>query len=251
MKRFAAFALAVVTGVSLMSTVAFAADGDNFVPSATKKGAPELVEQKDEDGNSFVAQIVNGDEVIANIPASDVNITAYADRESAGETIHAALAGALEDVQGASDLSNLNSALTDVAKVQYPDYAGYTFTVTDLFDITISENYQDMLNSNDSYEFRVWLETGIEADVQAPIVMHRDATKNWLVLTNDNVTNLGNGTMLCDFNGLCPVIFVSVKESSKAAPTSADFPAVPVATVLVLVSAATVCATMALKKKEN
>lgn len=218
MKKILSILMVMLFIVSMM--LPFAAGDDSFTPSVEKKEAPELVEKEytnPSTGSSirYVADILfNHDEMeidIDRVPVPDVWVTAYGEKDAASETVKTDLEIAYEEVSRVSSFTELNPDIERVVHEINPKADVDSLVAYELFDLTLSDEYMELLLESGNNMARFTMDIGLRPDEPAPIVMHRSKTSGkWLVVEPKYVKNNGDGTVTIDFFELCPVIFLRV-----------------------------------------
>ena len=118
MKKLVMISLAVIVVLG-MSISAIAATG-GFIVSPSRNQAPELIEVKPSDDKCTV----------------EVEVTAYADRDTLSPEGRTAIEDAYAKIMGAKNIGELTPAIGDVASGMGADVAN--FAVSDLFNISAS-----------------------------------------------------------------------------------------------------------------
>ena len=222
MKKVFSFALAFMMFLCF-SIACFAAD-DSFTPSVKAKTAPEIITVRNEsdsnDTTEYAATIVetNGSnyenvKIVNYVNTVSLNTVSYADKDKSttNETIRKNLVTAYNEVMGKKNLGSLNKELNNVAAKINNTYDASVFVASDLFDLTVSDEYYQKMNSSDNVYLRVTFNIRLEANDRVPVVMHRDTeTGEWKIVDEKNVINNGDGTITVYFNSLCPILFLKV-----------------------------------------
>lgn len=182
---------------------------DNFVPSIDVKTAPGIVYANESKG--YIAEIVSDDDLIAGVPAGDFYVTSYADVNTATlEKVKTNLKEAYSEISTKA-LSEICPALDGAAKKIDASYNADDFVVTDLFDVTITDGYNNTLNSSDSYTIRIKFNR--KAEKGNFVAMHK-SNGSWKIVDDANV-NIGDSEVAIKFDSLCAIAFLTI-------PTSVD-----------------------------
>lgn len=205
--------IALVLAVLLLSVTAYA---EKFTPSVEQKGAPEIVAVNDKSGNEVCAVIVdaNGNEV-AGVPVGELVITPVADAEKASEEIHQMLDKAYQQITEADTLTALVSNIPEILKEMKWDIPAEALVVRDLFDVTVTGEYQEMLKQEGN-TITVRFKMALPTEEQM-LVLHNFESDKWEAIYGETVQHHENGDVSVTFNSLSPVAF-AVENSAYKAP---------------------------------
>ena len=238
MKKLVATILMMAMCMSMTQAV-WAAE-DDFVPSITYKGEPEIVEKEDETG----APIVENDkpvigEVIKQdgVQIEDSDGDGWMDAEEAlqGEK----LSNVMQDCLLITPVSKVETqeALPDEAaeelkyvyeelsqgdmKLPYEkveDVKAEEMVILELLDLTwlcgteVSDHDHPTEVEPEGVVFDVTFKLGVSADAKVVVMTYKNGEWNPIA----GVTNNGDGTVTCVFEHLCPVA-ISVEQAEKDA----------------------------------
>lgn len=207
MKRVTAFILALMICMSL-AVPAFA---DTFTPSVVNKGAPEVVEIKDQNNKPAAGMLTGaveeGSEFVYEKEC--LVITAVKDAKTSTMIPDASEKALVDVYNGLKDGSlKVPFAELDSAKAD-------KLVVRDLFDISLvcvgaTVDHHEMLEADD-VSLEVDFKLGIPAKAKVYVMVYKNNA--WQKI--EKVTNNGDGTITCVFNHLCPVAIIV--ESDQAA----------------------------------
>ena len=164
MKRLIMIGL-VIAMVAILSVSAFATAG-GFISSPSGNPAPELVNGENE-SEECVSELI---------------ITAYGDRDELNEEARQEIEAAYSEIIGAKDLSDLNSAIKEVAKKYGVDPS--TLAVSDLFDISAT----NCDGHGDHGHFDITLKSDTLKNFVCLLHFYDD---EWHIVENAEVTNNG------------------------------------------------------------
>ena len=157
--------------------------------------ATGFIAYNDESGNMVIKSV--GD-------ASSVTIDTNLETNEKLKTI-------FKQIEDAESLSIFNSKLDSVAQSINKDYNASVFVVTDLFELTISNELKQLLNSNDDYYYSIKLSLETSSNSK-PVVMHQnEETGEWIIVDSENISVESDGVSI-KFDSLCPVMVLTVDE---------------------------------------
>ena len=158
----------------------------------------------------------DGNQVIITVgSASSVTIDTDLTNNNKLKTIY-------EEISNAESLSSFNNRLDSVAQSLNKDFDASVFVVTDLFEITLSDELKTLLDSDDSYYYSVKLDLETTSSYK-PVVMHQNEdTKEWIIVDSENVT-VDNGEVSIRFDDLCPVMVLTVNEDALSNDTKTPY----------------------------
>lgn len=198
MKKFVML-LAAVMLVASMACPAFAAE-DDFVPSITYKGAPELVLTVDVDGNPVVGAIVDEDgKTVGYVDEDCLLITALSgiDNES---RLPAEAKAQLKDVY--------QKLLSGDMKLPYE--GDKDMVILELVDASwLCEECPEAVE-DEGVVFNATFDLGVAKDVEVTVMTYKNDAWNPI----EKVVNNGDGTVTCTFEHLCPVAFAVATEDA-------------------------------------
>ena len=198
MKKFVMLLVAVILCVSMVCPVLAAED--DFVPSITYKGAPEIVLTVDLDGNPAVGAIVDADgETVGYVNEDCLLITPLSgiDNES---RLPAETKALLKDVYQ----KLLNGTMT------LPYEGDKDMVIMDLVDASwLCEECPEAVEA-EGVVFEATFDLGVAADAEVVVMTYKNDAWNPVVKTVNN----GDGTVTCTFERLCPVAFAVAAEDA-------------------------------------
>lgn len=187
------------------------ADTDDVRPSVEAKPAPEIV--NDASGNPMVSIIDDTGAEISKIGA-EITVTPLADASAATEAIKTALQSAFNEVKATSSLTTL---IPNLGVMLGTGTTADDLVVTDLFDITLSGNYESEVGqSNRSLKI-----TFTTSATEAPYVAVK-CSNTWVAIDSSKITYTSGdpSTVTVIFDELCPVLIIS--RSSAVPPYTGD-----------------------------
>ncbi len=230
MKKVLAVIFAAVFACSLLLVTAAET---NFTPSVTAKPAPEVVAPASEDDNVVATILINNGESdpdrLENVTVEQLSVTPLVNAEEAPEHVKAALEKAYKDLAEVENVGQLNEELNkkldEIVKKIDKDLTVSDLIARDLFDIDLSEESMNALNSSEDAFLRVIFNIDIKPDVVCPVVIYRySEDSEWKAVEPEHVKNNGNGTITVDFYELCPVVFLTTSEEYNAPVVDPDVP---------------------------
>ena len=207
------FAAGLMAAIAVMSTLTVSAFAEKFTPSVTQKGAPSVVQVKNSAFEDVSAIIENDQmEEVAGVPEGDLIVTPVAKAEEAQETIRDNLENAYQQLDAAKDLSKiapelkdkvarLNEAADNGKKIKVKD-----LVVRDLFDVSVSGRYQEILNREENH-ITIRFQVDLDPD-ETLIVLHNHEGDHWEVISDDAIERHKNGDVSITFTSLSPIAFV-------------------------------------------
>ena len=192
MKKFVLLLVAVMLCVSMVCPVLAAED--DFVPSITYKGAPDVVVTEDAEGNPAVGVITDAEgEVLGYVAESALKVTPLSGED---EEIVAVLEEIYEEL---------------VAGTMTLPYEGdKDMVIMDLVDVSL-ENEDDLeMVEPEGAVFTVTFKLGVAAGVEVTAMTYKNDAWNPVA----KVVNNGDGTVTCTFEHLCPVAFSVAAEDA-------------------------------------
>ncbi len=227
-------ALVLMLAMCLSMTAAVWAAEDDFVPSITYKGEPEIVEKEDEQG----APIVEEDQpVIGTVVKQEAAQSGQVSAEEAlkGEVLSRVLQEcllitpvskvdtqeALPDEAAEALRYVYNELLSGNMKLPYEKVEGIQadeMVILELLDMTwlcgtpVSSHDHPTEVEPDGVVFEVTFKLGVSADADVVVMTYKN--DEWSPIAG--VTNNGDGTVTCVFEHLCPVA-ISVEQVEKDA----------------------------------
>ena len=197
---------ALVLCVMMLAGIVCAA-ADTTTPSVQAKEAPEVekVVIVDKSGNE------------TEIADDSVDVTSYAAAakdSSVPEEVKKEVEEAYKEITSTTNLGTLNKDLDKAAKDIKSNYTANVFVVSDLFDVTVTEDVKTALKNGGSVE--ITFDTNY---TEKPVVLHRMENGKWEVIDSSKVV-LKDGKVTVTFTSLSPIAFLSVSEE-KAAETPA------------------------------
>ena len=220
MKKGIGLLLVLILCISLVSP-AYAAE-DDFVPSITYKGSPELVPQEN-DGGELVIGIVREnkeekkDEIISYVYGGCLLLTPVAEAETSQAIPNKA---AEELLYVYKELSEGRMKLP-YDKVE--DYKGENMVILELLDASwlcggaVSEHDHPTEVEPDGIVFDITFDLGVASDAKVIVMTNNDGEWEPIVDTQNN----GDGTVKCSFEHLCPIA-ISIAQGSPVAETESS-----------------------------
>lgn len=207
MRRVISLVLALMICMSL-AVPAFAA---TFTPSAENKGAPDIVEIKDQNNKPAAGKLTgaveDGKEYVYEKEC--LVVTSIKDAKTSSMIPDASEKALLDVYNGLKDGSlKIPYEKLDSAKAD-------KLVVRDLFDISMicvgaTVDHHEMLEDED-VSLEVNFKLGIGAKAKVYVMVYKN--NEWQKI--EKVTNNGDGTITCVFEHLCPVaIIVEAAESA-------------------------------------
>lgn len=251
MKKMAAILLTAVLALGSSMSV-MAAD---FTPSVTQKEAPEVKTTKMADGTEVYGIFKDKDgKEIAGLKKKDIIITPVAKRDTASADIKKNLDEAYDSIQKAEKITDLYAQIADVLKEAGSDATPEDLVVSDLFDVSFSDNYGGYMDTEGNtltLTFNVKKTPG-----QTLVVLTRCDGKTWEAVDPKNVTINADGTVTVTFTKFCPVAFLtdvasaSVDPNGPASPQTNDISGMSFGCALAVICAAALVCTAAAKKRK-
>lgn len=191
--------------------------------SVENKTAPSVIEQVEVvDGVTYswratIHDPAQDDKLIHRVETENVFVTPYVERTNithnvpdfAKDLIEYNLDRAYSDIRRAKRAGELCKPLDDIAVSYDPSFNSNVFTVTDLFDLTVSQYYYDELKANPDFFVRITFDLDYTNAKYAPVVIHRVVeTEVWEIAKS--VTINEDGTLTAEFIGLCPIAILNI-----------------------------------------
>lgn len=228
--------LAVVLCVLMLAGIVCAA-ADTATPSVQAKEAPEV--------EKVVVVDKGGKET--ELTDTSVSVTSYA-AATKDSTVPAEVKKQVEEaykeITSTSNLGTLNKDLDKAAKEIDKGYTANVFVVSDLFDVTVTEEVKTALKDGGSVE--ITFDTNY---TDKPVVLHRMENGKWEVIDSSKVV-LKDGKVTVTFTSLSPIAFLSVSEE-KAAETPATKSTTWIWIVVIIVVVLVIVLIVLLKGKKN
>lgn len=191
---------------------------DDFVPSITYKGEPEIVPVEDENGEPAIGVVYQGTEIISYIYEGCLVVTPVAKVDSSKEIP--------EDA--AETLKYVYQALVNGdMKLPYDKvsgYAGQEMVVLELVDISwlcgteTSDHDHPTQVAPTGVVFDLTFDLGVSEFSDVIVMTYNDDVWNPIVKTVNN----GDGTVTCTFEHLCPVAISVSSNYSENPPQTGD-----------------------------
>ena len=198
MKKFVMLLVAVML-VASMACPAFAAE-DDFVPSITYKGAPEIVLTVDLDGNPVVGAIVDADgETVGYVDEDCLLITPLSGIDSE-DRLPAEAKTLLKDVY--------QKLLDGTMKLPYE--GDKDMVIMELVNTFWQCEECPEAVEAEGVTFEATFDLGVAADVDVTVMTYKNDA--WAPV--EKVVNNGDGTVTCTFEHLCPVAFSVAAEDA-------------------------------------
>ena len=250
MKKVFAIILILTVCMSLACPV-FAAQED-FVPSITYKGEPEIIPVKDKNGEDAIGIIIGeqGEEDPHSFVYADCLVITPVSEVDTSEEIPDEAAALLKEVY--------EGLVSGDMKLPYEEVAGYTgqeMVILELIDMTwlcdtpnAEINHPDMME-NEGMVFQTTFDLGVGEFTKVVIMVYKDG--EWKPI--EKVVNNGDGTVTCDFSYLCPVVFCVSENYTDIPPQTGDTSNVWIWFVVMLAALAGIVtvAVVGLRKKKR
>jgi hypothetical protein len=236
MKKVVCFITAMMLCVSLIG-FAFAADVE-FVPSISYKGAPNIVEITDNQGNPAIGTIVNANGENIGYLGTDCLLITPLSEANTSTKIPAAAKETLLSVY--EQLENGSMKLPYGAGVD-----GDKMIVRDLFDVSWLCTEHPALIAPKGVTVTLTFNIGIKADVTPVVMTYINGVWEEIV----SVKNNGNGTITCVFEDFCPVA-ISVPVPGQGPDDTSDKSNVMLWTILLAVSATAVVVMLVMRRRD-
>ena len=236
MKKVVCFITAMMLCVSLIG-FAFAADVE-FVPSISYKGAPNIVEITDNQGNPAIGTIVNANGENIGYLGTDCLLITPLSEANTSTKIPAAAKETLLSVY--EQLDNGSMKLPYGAGVD-----GDKMIVRDLFDVSWLCTEHPALIAPKGVTVTLTFNIGIEADVTPVVMTYINGV--WEEIAS--VKNNGDGTITCVFEDFCPVA-ISVPVPGQGPDDTSDKSNVMLWTILLAVSATAVVVMLVMRRRD-
>lgn len=233
MRRMVSILVAMVLCFSLCGTV-FA---DDFVPSITEKGAPEIVTIKDDAGKDAIGQLLDADgNVVGYVYEECLLITPVSQAETSEEIPDHAEDLLLEVYNklsnGTMDLpyEKLNANL-DPAKMVIKDLFDVTWLCGENAGGNFDEEHPDHeeLTAKKGVTVTITFDLGVGKNAGVYCMSYKNNVWNPVV----KCVNNGDGTVTCTFEDFCPVAF-SVGSANVTPPSQTGDPANPIFWIILM-----------------
>ncbi len=250
MKRMVSILVALVLCFSLCCTV-FA---DEFVPSITEKGAPEIVTIKDEEGNDAIGKLLDADgNVIGYVYEECLLITPVSQAETSEE---------IPDHAENLLLDVYNKLVAGTMQLPY-DKLGANLdpakmVIKDLFDVSwlCGDNSDEGFDEEHPDHEEIVAKKGVTVEITFDLGVGKNAGVYCMSYKNNawnpvlKCVNNGDGTVTCEFEDFCPVAF-SVGSANVTPPSQTGDPANPILwIVLMSVSVVALGAVLVLSRRK-
>ena len=191
MKKFVLLFVAMMLCVSMVCPVLAAED--DFVPSITYKGAPDVVLTKDPDGNPAVGAIVDADgKTVSYVDQASLLITPLSGVDNEDKL----------PAENKTLMKDLYNKLLD-GTMKLPYEGGKDMVITELVDVSWLNEDNAALVEPDGAVFSATFDLGVAAGVEVVVMTYKNDAWNPV----EKVVNNGDGTVTCTFEHLCPVAF--------------------------------------------
>lgn len=237
MKKFICFITAVMLCVSLAS-FAFAAEVE-FVPSISYKGAPDIVEITDDEGNPAIGTIVdeNG-EVTDYLEEHCLLITPISEANTSTKIP----ADAKELLLSVYDQLEKGTMKLPYGKNVDSD----KMIVRDLYDVSWLCTDHPEIVALPGVTVTLTFNIGVDASTEVVVMTYKNNAWGEIV----SVKNNGDGTITCVFEDFCPVA-ISVPVPGGESSDTGDKSDITLWVALLSVSAVAVVAMIALRRRES
>lgn len=241
MKRILCVVLAIVTCFAL-ACPAFAAEGE-FVPSITYKPSPEIVPEKDPNGEDAVGVVKDKDgNIIDYVYGPCLVITPVSEAETS----------TLIPQDAKETLLDVYEALsTGMMALPYDKYNAdlnpKEMAIRDLFDASWLCADHPIMVAPEGVTVTVTFDLGVDANEAVYCMTYMDS--QWAPIVS--VKNNGDGTVTCVFEDFCPVAF-SVRSKTPPSQTGDEVGRTMYIWIAVMVaSAAAVVVLLAVGRRRN
>ena len=239
MKKFFSVLIALV--ICLSSAISVLAAGDEFVPSIPDKGAPDIVEIEDEDGNKHIAVIIDEDEeIVAYVNEGCLIITPVSEAEESKDIPEDAKKQLLDLYEGLKD-----GTITIPYELVSSDIDPDKMVIRDLFDASwLCEDHPKLL-AEEGNVIEIIFDLGVKASTNVVALVYNGGEWTPAVKTVNN----NDGTVTVTLEHLGAITF-SVLESSYDDPAKlGDDSNVILWGVLLAASAAGLVVAFAVRRK--
>ncbi len=186
MKKLVILILCMMLCLSAVSP-AFAAE-DDFVPSITYKGAPDMTVSKDPQGNDVLGAITDADgKVQSYVKPNELILTSLAKADAL-------------PAEEAKLMKDLHKQIVD-GTMKLPYENNKDMVVMELFEISFSDAAKEEQLKPEGVVVTTTLELGVAAGVEVSVMTYKENAWNPI----KKVTNNGDGTVTCVFEYFCPV----------------------------------------------
>ena len=237
MKKVVCFITAMMLCVSLIG-FAFAADVE-FVPSISYKGAPNIVEITDNQGNPAIGTIVNANGENIGYLGTDCLLITPLSEANTSTKIPAAAKETLLSVY--EQLDNGSMKLPYGAGVD-----GDKMIVRDLFDVSWLCEEHPAIVAAEGVTVTLTFNIGIDAKTDVVVMTYINNTWSEIV----SVKNNGDGTITCVFEDFCPVAIAVPVEGSNPPSDTGDHSNIALWTALLSISAVALVALVVLRRRD-
>lgn len=241
------FALALCMA---LACPAFAAQ-DDFVPSITYKGEPEIVPVVDPDGKPAIGTTYEEvpEDIISYVYDGCLIVTPVAEVDTSEEIPE----------EAAETLKYVYEALVSgEMKLPYDKVEGYSgqdMVILELVDATwlcgtpTSDHDHPTEVAPEGILFDITFELGVSEFAEVVVMTYHDG--EWAPI--EKVVNNGDGTVTCTFEHLCPVAFSVSEDYNDAPPQTGDGSNVWILFVVMIVALAgiVVVAVLGFRKKKK
>lgn len=236
MKKAICLIVAVLVCISLACPVL----ADEFVPSISYKGTPDIITIKDDKGNDALGVVRNtSGSAVGYLAADCLLVTPVSEASDSDKISEAAKNELLAVYKGISD---------GTMKLPYgSDVDASKMVVKDLFDVSwacTGHNHDEALKG-DGTTLELTFDLGVKKDEKVVVMTYNDNA--WSEIAK--VVNNGDGTVTCTFEHLCPVS-VSVLGSTSTPGTGDNSGADLILWTTLMVVSAAVVVTMVFARRK-
>ena len=236
MKKVVCFITAMMLCVSLIG-FAFAADVE-FVPSISYKGAPNIVEITDNQGNPAIGTIVNANGENIGYLGTDCLLITPLSEANTSTKIPAAAKETLLSVYEQLDNGSM--------KLPYGEGVdGDKMIVRDLFDVSWLCQEHPAIVAEEGVTVTLTFNVGVDADTDVVVMTYINNTWSEIVAVRNN----GDGTITCVFEEFCPVA-ISVPVIGGNPDDTGDKSNITLWAVLLAASATAVVVMVVMRRRE-
>lgn len=239
MKKLISVVVVLMLCLSLACPV-FAAE-DTFVPSISVKDGPAVVPGVDEEGNAYIARIVDADGKVLGYVTEDCLVITPVSKAATSEMIPSAAEEQL--------LAVFNQLVDGSMVLPYDKFNANLdpdkTVVREMVDVSwLCEDHPETI-APAGVHVEVVFDLGVGADTEVYVMSYKNNEWNPIVET----TNNGDGTITCVFEDFCPVAFSVSAGSSTNTPSTGDAADLTLWIVLLAVSALALTAVVVFRRK--
>ena len=175
---------------------------DIFTPSAERGGAPALIPPTISGHANAVAAIYEDGKVVAVVENGELNVIAYASKNTPNTAAREKLDAAYAEVSAAASLGDIIPGLGDVRD----DVGADEYVAKALFDLDAMQDVIDFLKTHPNAYLEVTFDTKYQTAELVPTVVY-NCGEGWKVATYVRY-NASNGSITVRFYELCPIMLL-------------------------------------------